>query len=100
MKYTRQLILISLVLLAVTLSACTTPVSEVQQEEYVGETVTVKGIAQEGVKLGDLSGYMLQGESEDIFISTNTFPQEGDTVRVKGEVKKVPLLGSYYIDEQ
>ncbi|MGV8161742.1 MAG: hypothetical protein ACP5N2_00235 [Candidatus Nanoarchaeia archaeon] len=91
-------ILIVLLLLSVLLvTGCAKPISEIKEDRYVDTQVTVKGTVEGTIKLGDLSGYTLKDDSGEIFISSNSLPAEGDGKSVKGIVKKVPLLGTYYI---
>ena len=54
-------LMLSLILLA----GCQS-IAEIKSEEYVGEEVTVRGVVEDSIKIGDLSGYTLASEGESI----------------------------------
>lgn len=91
----RRLLFI-LLFLVLFLVACTTSAQEIKTGDFEGETVTVKGEAENAFRLGDLSGYNLRDNTGVIFVSTTDLPENGETVRVRGEVKRV--LGMNYLD--
>lgn len=72
-------------------------VSEIKNDDYLGDSVKVSGKVDSSVKLGTLSGYTLRDKNEDrIFVSSSGLPKEGSSVTVKGTLRK-NLLG-YYIE--
>lgn len=91
MKYYLLLILLLVV-------ACTQTVAEVKSEKYVSKEVTVKGVADNTIKIGSVSGYTLTDKYGDsIIISSKSLPEDGKTVTAKGVLEKNNLLG-YYIN--
>jgi hypothetical protein len=89
---------IGLMMALVLLAGCVTPIAEVKDDAQIGETLTVKGTVQGAVKLGTFSGYLLQDKAGDtIGVVSQELPAEGDVVRQRGVVKKLPLLG-YYLE--
>jgi len=98
MKYTNILIIFVLVLLTISLTACATTIKEIKNDSNVGKTVIVKGTVGSSIKLGSLSGYTLEDDSDSIFVSTNDLPEEGITKIVKGTLEK-NILG-YYINKK
>ncbi|MBD3314064.1 hypothetical protein GF345_06485 [Candidatus Woesearchaeota archaeon] len=79
------------------IAGCAQDISEVKQQDNVGDTVTVKGTVQNTIKLGKLSGYQVKDETGTIGVSSEALPAEGSEVTVKGTLIKDTLLG-YYID--
>lgn len=95
----KKTIIITIIIATLLLAGCAKPISEVKSDEYVGETVTVKGVVSSTTKIGDISGYALTDkEGESIIVASERLPAEGDRVRVKGEVKEGLLGIGYYID--
>jgi len=93
MKKTFFLLLIVLSLLLV---GCTKSIAEVKQDKYIDEKVTVVGVVESTVKLGQLSGYTLADKNGDkIGVASDTLPEEGSKKTVTGTVKKLPLVGFY-----
>lgn len=88
---------ISLVLALILLAGCTPkPISEIKNEQYIGKTVTVKGIVGISLKIGSLSGYSVSDATGDINVKSNTLPIEGSEVTVTGKLMKDTIFG-YYI---
>lgn len=94
----RKIILgISLVLALILLTACTPkPISEIKNEQYIGKTVTVKGIVGISLKIGELSGYTVQDSTGEIKVKSSILPMEGSEVTVTGKLMKDTIFG-YYI---
>ena len=91
-------ILISIMLL---LSGCASTVKELKQEGTVGDIVTVKGtVIDEDIKIGELSGFVLQDETGSLPVQSEVLPAKGDEVTVKGELKRSALFGTYVIAEK
>ncbi|MDD5172467.1 MAG: hypothetical protein PHF60_05540 [Candidatus ainarchaeum sp.] len=65
-------------------------------EKYLGEKVTVSGIARDSFKLGELSGFTLEDGNSSIFVSSDMLPAEDKNVTVSGTVMKEVIVG-YYI---
>jgi aspartyl-tRNA synthetase len=89
--------MVLVVVLAMTLTACSTSIKDVKTSSNVGKTVIVKGTVKSSMKLGSLSGYTLEDDSGSIFISTKNLPEEGTTKIVRGKLNK-NMLG-YYIEK-
>lgn len=98
LKNSKLLILVLLVVLVFSLTACSTNIKDVQTKDNVGNKVVVTGTAGSGIALGSLSGYMLTDDTGSIFVSTKNLPDEGDKKIVRGILEK-NLLG-YYIDNK
>jgi len=93
--------LIGLVLVLVLLSGCiflAVPIADIKDDSYVGKEVIISGNVEGTIKIGDLSGYTLKDETGSIGVYSVNLPEEGTNKRVKGTVRKVPLLG-YYLEE-
>lgn len=91
------LTIIAVIACLVLLTACTQSISEIKTPEFEGKTVVVKGVVENPIKLGKLSGYTLKDNNGDtIPISTQNLPAEGSTKTVKGVLTKELLIG-YYI---
>ncbi|MFH1972070.1 MAG: hypothetical protein ABIJ18_01185 [archaeon] len=87
------LLLIPLLLI----SGCVNSVEDVKSEDYIGQTVILKGTVENTIKLGSLSGYTLvDDKGNSIPVSTENLPKEGDKVTISGVVMKDSLFG-YYI---
>jgi hypothetical protein len=71
-------------------------ISEIKSTDYVGKTVRVKGEVKNVLKIGQISGFTIQDETDSIPVSSEELPKEGDTIRVKGILMKDSILG-YYI---
>ena len=95
-KFTLMVLVLVVLLLAFSLTACSTNIADVKIKDNVGHKVIVTGTASSGVALGSLSGYKLTDDTGSIFISTKNLPEEGDKKVVRGTLEK-NLLG-YYID--
>jgi len=88
---------ISLVLVLTLLAGCVPkPISEIKNEQYVGKTVTVRGVVGISIKIGDLSGYTVSDGTDDIGVKSGTLPEEGTEVTVTGRLMKDTIFG-YYI---
>ncbi|MGM5487758.1 MAG: hypothetical protein ACQESG_02305 [Nanobdellota archaeon] len=92
-----------IVLIAITalmLVGCAQTVEEVKSEENIGKEVAVKGQVLHSVKIGDLSGYILEDENNDtIGVASDSLPTEGDTVKARGVLRKNVIFG-YYIETE
>jgi ABC-type Fe3+-hydroxamate transport system substrate-binding protein len=91
-----KLLILALLVVTLLLTACTTSIAQVQNDDYLGETISVKGEVTGSISLGELSGYTLSDGEFDVFVASNDIPANGETVRAKGTVKS--FLGSNYID--
>ena len=92
------LIVVLVLTLAFSLTACSTNIDDVKNKDNVGHNVGVTGTASSGIALGSLSGYTLTDDTGSIFISTKNLPSEGDKKIVRGTLEK-NLIG-YYIDKK
>ena len=76
----------------------TTSLEELNENpaEYTGKEVTVRGIVEDTVKIGQLSGYSLVGEDgHEIKVSSASLPAEGKEITVSGVFLKDSLFGYY-----
>ncbi|MGV8151234.1 MAG: hypothetical protein ACP5NV_05910 [Candidatus Woesearchaeota archaeon] len=79
------------------LSACSVQkISDVKNDDLVGEKVTVRGIVDSTIKIGSISGYVLSDDSGTIAVSSESLPVEGKELTVSGVLIKDTLFG-YYI---
>ncbi|MFP4524054.1 MAG: hypothetical protein ACLFO2_01905 [Candidatus Woesearchaeota archaeon] len=83
------------ILAALLLTGCTTSIEDAKTEEKVGDTVTLQGEARSPTKIGSLSGYVLEDETDTIPVATEDLPEEGEEVTVRGTVTRDTLLGYY-----
>ena len=97
MKFPYLVMLVGLTLL---IAGCASQdFSEVKQEENVGDTVMVRGVVEDTVKIGDLSGFTLSDSTGDtIAVSSESLPPEGDKITVRGTLLQDTLIG-YYIEK-
>jgi len=88
---------IILLLIILILTGCTKSVSEITNDDYVGKTVAVRGVAEAPLKIGQLSGYTLVDANGDkILVGSQRLPAEGDKVIARGTLRKG--FGIYYIE--
>ena len=92
-----KILIVALCLFLLFLAGCTKSIVDVKQEENIDEKVTIKGVVENTVKFGELSGYTLVDDTDSIAISSKDLPEEGKTKTVKGILKKNMFLG-YYIE--
>ena len=98
MNKTKSILLVLSIVSLLLLTGCTTSISEIKNPEYVGKTVSVKGTAENSIKIGKLSGYTLVDSNGDkIGVSTTNLPSEGEKVTVKGTLMKDTFFG-YFIN--
>jgi len=94
------LIIIALILIIfMIISSGTSKISDIKNEEKVGKDIKVKGIVQNTLKIGNLSGYTLKDDTGTIAVSSKTLPEEGSTITVKGTLIKDIIFG-YYIKSE
>jgi len=99
MKTKIKLLTIFLVLsMAILVVGCLTQtIEDIRNEDHVGKTVAVKGEVQSTMKIGQLSGYLIEDSNGDnIPVSSESLPAEGDSMVVRGTLMKDTLFG-YYI---
>ncbi len=95
-----KIILCFLIIGVIFISGCSKTVSEItENDDFIDEKVSVKGIVKAPVKFGSLSGYTLIDKNEDkIIVATDELPKENEKVTAKGILKKGILGVGYYID--
>lgn len=99
MKNTLGIIAVA-VLSLILLSGCAQSIGDVKNETYIGQEVTVKGTVTNTLKIGDLSGYTIIGDDgEEITVSSQSLPAEGEEVRVTGTLEQRPLIGYVIVQE-
>ena len=69
-------------------------------EKYLGEQVNVKGTVRNSFKLGELSGFTLDDGTESMLVSSESLPQEGKNVTVRGTVMHEALVGYYILAKE
>lgn len=95
-KYIATVLVIALALL---IGCSTQSISEVKSEDNVGKKVMVSGTVKESIKLGELSGYVLEDDSGDkIKVSSDSLPAEGEDITVSGTLIRDTIFG-YYIQK-
>lgn len=93
------MVLSILVAIGLLVSGCgTVSIKDLKEnpENYLGKEITVRGIVENTIKIGDLSGFSLREGDYSIAVSSKELPAEGKTVTVKGTVMKELIIG-YYI---
>lgn len=85
-----------LLLLVLLIAACAQPISEVKNQDNIGEQVTVSGTVKNSIKIGPLSGYMLEDETGTIGIKSDELPKDGTKKTIRGTLIKDTIFG-YYI---
>jgi outer membrane lipopolysaccharide assembly protein LptE/RlpB len=96
-------LLLILAVLAVFLAGCGTQIKDIKDnpDDYIGETVTVKGVSSASIKIGQLSGFTLtQDDGSKISISSTELPKDDSKIRVKGVVMKDTLFGVYILAKE
>jgi hypothetical protein len=94
----KKILIFGLLLCVLLVAGCVKPISEVKNDKYIDKDVSVSGVVQNSVKLGSLSGYTLKDDTGEIFVSSDALPKEGNKELASGILKKLPLIGTYYID--
>ncbi|MFP4403382.1 MAG: hypothetical protein ACLFPJ_03465 [Candidatus Woesearchaeota archaeon] len=85
--------------LFVLLAGCATQnIEDIKSEEYIGERVSVRGIVEGSVDIGDFSGYLIVDDDEKIGVVSDDIPDEGEEVLVRGTLMRDTIFG-YYIRE-
>lgn len=91
-------IIILLVALALLMTACTKSVAEVKNDSMIDEKVSVRGVVENGAKIGPFSGYTIRDDTGSIGVVSAEIPKDGARMTVRGTLKKLPLLTVYYIE--
>lgn len=89
--------LVALAVLALVVSACTTPIGELKANpgKYDGKVVTIKGTVTASANLLLIRGFWVEDATGKIFVSPKgAVPREGEVVTVKGRVEQVLAIGS------
>lgn len=95
-----SLIIICLLFAIIFISGCvSTAIKDVKNADYVGKKVTIIGTVQNTIRLGDLSGYTIQDNTDTIIVSSTSLPKEGSEIRITGTLMKDTILG-YYIKDR
>ena len=69
------------------------------QSAYVGKEVTVSGVVTDSLKIGRISGYVVEDPTGSIKVSSKALPAEGTNVTVKGTVAHDSLFGYYILTD-
>ena len=92
------IIILLLVLLVVYNVTGMQKISDIKTEENVGKKVIVRGEVGTVIKIGELSGYILEDESGSIAVSSDKLPVEGERRTVSGTLMKDTIFGYYIRD--
>lgn len=71
-------------------------INDIKTSEKIGDTVRVRGEVTSVIKIGELSGYMIEDSSGSIAVSSEDLPKEGEVITVKGTLIRDSIFG-YYI---
>lgn len=69
-------------------------------DSWIGEEVRLKGTVSNTIKIGQLSGFTLNQDNSKINVQSDTLPEEGSEVIVKGVVMKDSLFGPYILAKE
>jgi len=98
MDFLKTIKIISIVLVLFLFTGCAQTIAEVKKDENIDKKVVVDGVVVESIKLGTISGYLLQDVNNDtIYVSSTEIPAKSTEVRASGVLKKKPIVG-YYIE--
>lgn len=91
--------LLSIFILFFMLSGCQTQsISEIKDQEYVGEEIRVSGTVVESFKVGELSGFIIEDDSgEKIGVASESLPVEGEKIVVSGTLARDTIFGYYIV---
>ena len=94
----RAVAIIILASVAVSLQACSTPISEVKQRanELDGQSVRVAGEVRQvlDIPLVEKDFYLIADETDELWVMTDTrLPAKNDTVRIQGIVRNGLRVG-------
>jgi len=92
------LFLVLIILVVFSTTACVSSIKDIKKESNVGKKVIVKGKVGSSIKLGSLSGFTIEDDSDSIFVSTNDLAEEGSNKIIRGTLEK-NILG-YYIEKK
>ncbi|MBI5227856.1 hypothetical protein HY988_04685 [Candidatus Micrarchaeota archaeon] len=92
---------ISAVLALVLLFGCaifSTKIGEINSdpEKYLGKEITVSGTVTNSLKVGKLSGYVIEDSTGSIKVSSESLPAPGSNVTISGTLVHDSFFG-YYI---
>ncbi len=91
-------LLVTLIIVTLIFTAgCSTSVKDINDnpDDYIDEPVVITGKAIAPIKIGSLEGFTLQDDDSSILISSDKLPKHGDSVTIKGTVKKSSIIGMY-----
>jgi hypothetical protein len=71
-------------------------IADIKKEEFLGKTVSVKGMVVNNLKTGSISGYRLKDATDSIPVSSQNLPKVNSTVSVSGILRTSSYFG-YYI---
>jgi hypothetical protein len=71
-------------------------IADIKKEEFLGKTVSVKGMVVNNLKTSRLSGYRLKDATDSIPVSSQNLPVVNTTVSVTGVLQTSSYFG-YYI---
>ena len=103
-KHKKKIIIASIALVIVIIIVflgTSQKISDIKNDEHLGEKVKISGIVTNVVKFGNLSGYELMDKSGDkISVAAKKLPMEGDKMIAKGILMKEIFIGYYILTDQ
>jgi len=93
--WTALVVVVLIALLVVFSKVIIQDISEVKNEENIGEKVIVRGEVKTVIKIGGLSGYTLEDETGTIGVSSDDLPVEGEKITVRGTLMRDTIFGYY-----
>lgn len=90
------IVLILLILAVFAFISMPKQIEDIKTEENIGKSVKVRGEIKNVLKIGSLSGYVIEDDSGSIAVSSDNLPSEGELITVRGTLIKDSLFG-YYI---
>ena len=96
----KRLITISFFILALLLSGCAQPaIKDINSapEKFLGKKVVVSGKVFAPLDVGVISGFTLKDDGSSVMISSDTVPEAGEEVTVKGTVVRGLFSNNVFI---
>lgn len=96
----KRLIPLSFIIIALLLSGCAHPsVKDINSDpsKYLGKKVVVSGKVTAPLDVGIISGFTLNQDQSSVMVSSDTVPESGEEVTVKGTVVRGLFSNNVYI---
>ena len=95
----KKLLILSVIIIVLFLAGCAHPsVKDINSDtdSYMGKKVVVSGKVLAPIDVGSISGFTLKQDKSSIMVSSDTVPESGKEVVVKGTVVR-GLFSQHYI---